>query len=291
MFRYIDETIYSIGVTYAYQNEQTDFNLIENQISLHTCEPTDFDDPNIFNELNLENNYCLDKNATIDLLGYWDEKSMSFLKIELNICDNSTSGNICKPIDEIKEVFRTKNSYNIYFENTIVDLNDYLAPIRHTVQNEYKSADLSFKKIIEMSMKNVYVDTDDGLLFDSNYLIKEIKYDEQKFDFYAKNDIETDKTLFRYEIFASKNVLKIDRSYEKVSDLLARLGGILKALMVFGFIFTKIEFSLIVKRRILNLLFEFPEKVLLVEGKEKETEKESKYFKLFFSDSMKFHIF
>lgn len=266
-------------MTYAYQNEQTNFTLLEKPINLHSCKTTDFDNPTTFDELNLENNYCLDKNTTLDLFGYWDEKSMAFLKIELSICDNSTSEDRCKPIEEIKEVLRTKNSYNIYFENTIVDLNDYKNPIRHTIQNDYKSVDLSFKKIIEISMKNVYVETDNGILFENKYLEKEVKYDEQKFDFYAKEHIEIDKTLFRFEIFASKNVLKIERSYEKISDLLARLGGILKALMVFGFILTKIEFSLIVKRRILNLLFEFPEKVLLPEN---ENEKLSKFFNYFF---------
>ncbi len=276
----MDETVYSISVTYAYQNEQTDFNLVEIPVKIHLCGEDDFEDSTTYNSLNLENNFCLDKNATMDLLGYWDERSMAFLKVELNICNNETTGGTCKKIEEIKEIFRTKNSYNIYFENAIVDINNFETPIIYSIQNEYKSADLSFKKIIEISMKNVYVETDDGFLLENNNFLKKVKYDEQKFDFYAKENIEKDKTLFRYEIFASKNVLKFDRSYEKASDLLAKLGGILKALMVFGFIITQIEFSLIIKRKILNVLFEFPDRALNDNDKKKmafSQKKESSY--------------
>ena len=171
----------------------------------------------------MKDNFCVDRKEKIELGGYWDEGKVKFLKIELNICDNATLNGMCKEYEEIKQIFLRKNTFNIYFENSVLDVNSYSNSVHRTVQNKYKSIDLNFKKIIEVSFKNVEINTDQGFVLEENHSEKGVKYDEQKFDFYHRSEILADKTLFRYELFASKNTLSIIRKYEKNSDLLGKL--------------------------------------------------------------------
>lgn len=255
---FIDETIFEINVKMAKKNENTNLQLLREKINLHRCSEKDFEDGLMFHSLNLENNFCLEKNVSIEMKGYWDEKEMNFLEIEINICDNVTMNGRCKSVEFIEKTLALYNSFNIYFENVIVDINDYRTPIRKGLHNEYRSVDLKFKKIIELTMENIQLETDDGFIMEETQTIYNVKYDEQKIDFYAKKDLNVDRTLCKFEIYASKNFLKMERMYEKISDLLARLGGVLKALMAIGFILAKVEFGLKTKTKIMNLLFRFP---------------------------------
>ena len=103
------------------------------------------------------------------------------------------------------------------------------------------------------------VKTDDGIFVQKEQTLKEIKYDDQKIDFYSKKSHDIDKTLFRYEIYASKKLLMFDRRYQKLLDLLGYLGGIFVALKIIGAFFVSIEFNFIIKKKIINLLFKLPE--------------------------------
>ena len=255
---FIDETIFEIFVQIAQKNQETNLQIIRKNVKLHPCSEKDFEDGLIFQSLNLKNNYCLEKNVSIEMKGYWDEEEMNFLEVEINICNNVTMNGTCKSLEDIETKLAIYNSFNVYFENVIVDINDYQTPIRKAIQNEYRSVDLKFKKIIELSMENIQLQTDDGFIMEETQTIFNVKYDEQKIDFYAKKDINEDRTLCKFEIYASKNFLKMERMYEKISDLLARLGGVLKALMAIGYILAKVEFGLKTKTKIMNLLFRFP---------------------------------
>ena len=252
-----DPQVFNINVSLAMIEGA---NLIEREIKVKRCEKEDFKNfwnENLYTELNLKDNFCVDRKEEIELGGYWDEGTVKYLKIELKICDNATETGGCKGYDEIKQVFLRNNSFNIYFENAIIDINSYDNSVQKTVQNEYKSIDMNFKKIIEVSFKNIEINTDQGFVLEENHSDKGVKYDEEKFDFYYRSEIGADKTLFRYEFFASKNTLSIVRKYEKISDLLGKLCGVLKALTVLGFIITKIELNLGMKKKIIGLLFDF----------------------------------
>ena len=256
---FIDPSVFEIRVALTIKNSETEYNILEKNIEIHECSESDFDNPQIFEELLLKNNYCLNKNESLFMEGYWDEANMSYLKVELNLCDNSTFHNQCKTHEEIEEIMKTKNSFNLYITDSVIDIYDYNNPIKQTIINEYKSADYYSKKIIEYFIKNVQVKTDDGIFVQKEQTLKEIKYDDQKIDFYSKKSHDIDKTLFRYEIYASKKLLMFDRRYQKLLDLLGYLGGIFVALKIIGAFFVSIEFNFIIKKKIINLLFKLPE--------------------------------
>ena len=78
-------------------------------------------------------------------------------------------------------------------------------------------------------------------------------------------NVESGTNLFRFELYASKNSLRVERSYERLSDLIAKLGGILKVLMTLGYVFTNLELRYRVLKIFLNSLFKIPEKGKIIE--------------------------
>lgn len=259
---FIDPSIYTIELNLIYKNNGTNY-VIENQpLEIHECAKSDFDNQiNIFEDLNLKNNFCIQKNQSINLEGYWDEPNLSFLQINLNICDNATKNNSCKSYDEISNFLKTKNYYNIYFEDTSIDIYDYLNPIKKSIVNEYRIADINLKKSVEFTIKNVNLFSDDGVLTEDKKLLTEVKYDEQKIDFSLRRISDIDKTIVTFEIYASKKVLEFKRNYEKITDLLSDLGGILEVLKIICVMIVNVELELNYKQAIINLLFFLPQLV------------------------------
>ena len=262
---FIDPGIFSIEVTYAIRSELTNFEVVETPIPFHRCSELDFDDPKVFHELTLDKNFCLKKNESIFSRGYWDENDLAYLAVSLKYCRNETSNGTCKTQEEIEEKFNGKN-FNIYLEDTIIDIYDYKNPIKKTIRNEYKSVDLIFNKILEINMQNVYIYSDDGIFNQEIDSYLEVKYNYQIFDFYTKKKNDEDNIIFQFEIFASKNVLKLNRTYQKLFDLLGIIGGIYEIFKIIGFFLVQFEFNLFVQKKIMNLLFATP-KIYSYRGK------------------------
>lgn len=254
----IDESIYSIRVKLLSKNEKTLFDVKEEIFDVHVCQQEDFKNNNIYDELNLKNNYCFNENSSFNLEGYWDERRLNYLAIELIICENKTLKGTCKSLQEIKDFIKKQNNFNIYFENIIVDPQDYLKPLKTVIQNEYNLVDINYKKIVELTFKNVYISTNQGFLFDHNAYINDISLDEKKIDFFLTEDILQEVILFRFEIYASKNVFRMERNYEKISDLMAKLGGILKFLMAMSYFFINLELKYSLTKIFLKSLFRLP---------------------------------
>lgn len=272
---FIDPGIFSIEVTYAIRNELTNFEVIETPIRFHECTELDFDDPGVFHELTLDKNYCLKKNESIFSQGYWDENNLAYLAISLKYCRNETSNGTCKTQEEMEEKFNGKN-FNIYLEDTIIDIYDYKNPVKKTIRNEYKSVDLIFNKILEINMQNVYIYSDDGIFNQEIDSFLEVKYNYQIFDFYTKKKNDEDNIIFQFEIFASKNVLKLNRSYQKLFDLLGIIGGLYEIFKLIGLFFVQFEFNLFVQRKIINILFTTPKSYSYREKKNKRIQIKTK---------------
>lgn len=71
----------------------------------------------------------MEKEHSIDLEGFWDENKVQYEAFHLYLCNNSTSNDTCKSFEEIKEKMNGM-TFNIYFEDTIVDARYYKNPIK-----------------------------------------------------------------------------------------------------------------------------------------------------------------
>lgn len=148
-------------------------------------------------------------------------------------------------------------TFNIYFQDTIIDSQHYENPIKHTIVNKYLYIDLDSYKNMELYFQGVSLTSDDGLIFSNIKNYHDIGFTQQNLDFFSikEGDLTTSRCCFL--IFSAKNIQKMSRQYLKISDLIAKLGGIIQGLILICYVFVHIEQILYIKQKVLNSLFVF----------------------------------
>ena len=223
---------------------------------LNPCQPEDFP-PNYFDRLGLNGTYCL-PNMTLKLEGYWNEESLSYFFIQMRQCQNSSnSGVICKQSTDIQK--KLKALYvDIYIENPILDLSDYLNPFKQSIDMIYQRMSMTLMKTIEIYLKSTSVFTDHGYFFENNE--EETKFVIGNY-LYDVNDITdfNDDNLFLYNInvYSSDHRNRIIRKYQKLQDILAQFGGVCNVLAIIGILVAKIEYRFNFSYFAMNKLYNF----------------------------------
>ena len=259
---FIDPTVYNLKITNYFYTANSSGGYIKTiyEKKYHICSESDFDIPETFTSLGLANNFCLEKeDNNLELEGFFDESVIKFGSIELYLCNNQTSNETCQTIDEMYKVLNGK-TFNIYFEDTIIDSKNYEDPIKHTIVNEYRYIDLSFRKNLDIFFQDITLNSDDGWLFSNFSEFTEIGYVFQDSDFFSVDADNMENSRFAINLYSDKKVQSLQRTYTKVGDLLARLGGIMQSLMLIAYVFIYFEHSLFLKNTILNSLFVFQTK-------------------------------
>ena len=252
-----DPSIVEIKIIY-HSIDQANLNIIMNQTvqELHFCSEEDFpEDPQLFERVGLEGYFCLSPNVEFILEGYYDEPILKYLEIQVNLCNNATSNNTCKSLDEIKTLLYNKDM-DFYYFDSVVDASDYKNPIKHTLTEVWSYLDLSTKKEREYTFANLEVQTDDGIFFNNINSIHDCQYlQETRETLFLQDDIIQPRIgIFFY---AAKTNRTVKRVYEKLSDLLAHLGGTLHFLIFLGLIWTNFHNRFLVQKAILNEMYTF----------------------------------
>ena len=258
---YVDPSVFRIKVSNYYFSADFSGGYVKKTVEkkIHLCSAKDFDDQT-FSNLGLENNFCIDKeDNNLELEGFYDESLITFASIDLFLCDNSTNNNTCKGFDEIKQSLNGK-SFNIYFEDTIVDYKNYELPKQRTFVNKYQYIDCLLHKTIELNFQIMNLKSDDGWLFSNWTEWSKIGFTSMSSDFFTVSINDFNTSRFSFILYSDKNLNSIQRNYIKVSDLLARLGGVLQSLMFIAYIIIHLEHSLYLKNTILNALYFFQQK-------------------------------
>ena len=256
---YIDPSVYTIKVSNLFYNSDPSggykHEIIEKK--LHVCSAKDFDDPLDFENLGLANNFCFEKSENLlELEGFFDEPMIKYAMIELFLCDNKTQNNSCKSFDSMKQSLNGK-TFNIYFQDSIVDTKNYLNPIQKNTVNQYLYIDVMFRKNLDLYFQTMNLLSDDGWMFENWTKFNDSSFAARNSDFFSVSNTDFETSRFAINIYSGKNTVQTQRSYIKISDLLAKLGGVMQSMMLFAYILIFFEHSLFLKNTILNSLFTF----------------------------------
>lgn len=114
---------------------------------------------------------------------------------------------------------------------------------------------MEVRKQREYFFQKIRTKTEDGLLFNNQNEEEDVEFVAKNYDTnsVSKNDIEIPVVPFSF--ISEKKERTILRIYEKISDLLAKLGGIMNTLILLGWFWFKIEHKLIIKKIMLNNLY------------------------------------
>lgn len=201
-------------------------------------------------EKNLENFYCIPKNLkNLTLEGAFDQGYFKLIQFSFSICKND-SVQRCQELEKIKKEM-SSGYIGIYFIDKNMDLGNYENYYHEQPREVYTNYILSSKKKINVNLQNNYLNTDDGLVFEQHSTKKIINFNEyQEYNFLYPDDHFLDVTLKFDQIRIIHR-----RNYEKLQELLAKVGGTLNILFLFCAIINSVYNKFTVIRDILFDVF------------------------------------
>jgi hypothetical protein len=260
--RYIDEKIYRPEVVFIERIKKNGqfVNKSETILEIEQCDTKKFGKKyqDLFHKDELNDSYCI-KNINLTLRGGFKYDELSYIRIDIYPCVNSTkNNNHCKSKDEID-----KHLTSAYFSLLVKDVGfnpfNYSIPTIPILQDLYTTIDKSIFKEYIVYIGIAEIDTDIGLF--SNRIKKDnyIKFirDFHSFFFVDQEYYNSGKKIVTAHIRLEDSIFYLKRKYTKMSEVFSSIGGYMQIITT---IFTLI--ALFVKKfnieeKLLNSLFNF----------------------------------
>jgi hypothetical protein len=233
--QYIDETIYTakafqktatrvqVGNTSEFQWDVTLLELVRCSIDKF---PDEFKDLYKFSPLN--DMYCL-KNNSFYIDGTFLNDHYSFLYIELSECRNSTENinNPCKPKSEI-DAKLTGSFFAFSHTDITIDPRNYTTPNQNYNGDTYTTISNKYFKEMHHYVKQIQIETDRGFLLSDIHEITFLKDDYIK----EMTDYRIANNFLSYTLKLSTVVETYSRSYKKVQNVAAEVGGVVELISI-----------------------------------------------------------
>lgn len=252
---YYDETIFSIKITQYVLNCSTHEVLDQDEKSVHFCDQNDYpDDPSILDTYGLWN-YSCPSNKSFAVYGGWDESMINHFYVTISLCDNKTKNNTCKPLNQIQEFMADKYA-SISYKDSSYDLNNYENPVQNSYKNLWWTLSADVRKTATLFWKKVNINTDDGFVFRHISTTGSFQLDEKSLDV----DLNYNQFIFQAEFYSSPKKEVAVRTYQKIQEVIASIGGLLSLFVSIGFILNGPQTRLNVIKTIMNNLYVFHKK-------------------------------
>jgi hypothetical protein len=118
----------------------------------------------------------------------------------------------------------------IFFANNYFDVNKYETPIQTFISNTGSNFNTESYVQTNLLITPVTITTHDGLVFENEYSKTSYKYEDAVRTTVTRT--VTDPTLDSYSFYLMNYVQTNDRFYKRFQDVLARIGGFVKALVL-----------------------------------------------------------
>ena len=236
---FIDETVYNIkaySVSTVYNSELKTHTYQNDPIKVVKCSDYNFSVlKDYFKSLPIENLYCFNL-TNLEIGGEFSKNVWKIIKIEFNKCSNSKANNYtCKDNTTIENYL--KYGYMAgYITDYFIVSNNYSHPIQMYGKNVFTT--FQFNNYFEnwLYFKAKSIRTDVGLIFTDYKEIKGITYD-RIFETSGINQSETIIGSFILRLSTNKD--SYERTYLKLHEGIAEIGGFIKACFIIGDLISK----------------------------------------------------
>ena len=258
-FRFIDETIYHPKIYYIQKRKKNGefYTLNKEEILYERCHEKNFGEEykQLFLEGELNTSYCLKQfNATLS--GGQKYDSMSYIKIEILPCVNSSDNNlICKP-QEIIDKYISGAYFSIIIKDIGFNPSNYSFPISPAIQYLYTIVDKQIFKEYILYFRLTEIHSDKGLVSENVHKEKYLRFQRESQNFYFRNESEG-KEICILQIRLDDNIDIQKRTYTKISEVFSYIGGYMQLLYTIFSIISIIANNLGPEIKILNGIFNF----------------------------------
>lgn len=200
------------------------------------------------------NNYLCLRNATLELEGMFDEKHVKAVVVKITLCNNMTRNNTCKSQAEIIKFFSDK-SFWLYYQDTMYEVSNYENPIRKTWRIMNVDSSYGTPRVNNIFFRKLELMTDDNVLFSTT---QKTKYGWIKEQFEGNSDyVMIDTDIITVNFLSSKNLQHCQRTYQKLGELIAIIGGFLNIIIIFSKFMTTMLNEINMKNIIMNSLYSY----------------------------------
>lgn len=251
----IDPSYFNVKVLQVYYIEKDD-DFYKKEIPFDNCKV-----PNYQGDKYYDYGFCLSNDPDIFLNvsdRMWDS-DYAYLVITLNYCRNETNSSIiCQPLTKIRD-FLDGKSFTIIYNDYSFNMRD----LDHPVSTDYVNSkpyviNKDFYQFYSYEIGEVEIYEDQNSIIETGDVLfgRFIREDPKShFTFYNKemdDNTTNSETLLKIAIYPSRNKREIIRKYQKLTEALSSLGGLLTILkFLMGFV---AKFS--IESETIKLIFE-----------------------------------
>ena len=240
----IDESIFSLVITFTkiQINSENDMPFINSHAKMFPCKGSQ-----LFT-------YCFE-DFNFTLRGYLDDNS-AMIRLSLYLCNNDTSNNTCQSLETIRNFLTDKVFALSYMDHTL-DLNNYEEPVQKYYKSEYFSLDVNNYKNMAIYFKKVDIYEDDNIFYYQNHLKRTTFVKDYINNDFSHVDLSNLKNpLAEFTLFSSENLCQIQRSYQKLGQMLAFLSGIYSLLKIMGASIINLRVRYVIQNKIMRFLYD-----------------------------------
>ena len=258
--RFIDETIYFPKISYINKNKVNGQFETNEKIDLdyEICKEENFGDDYkyLISKEELNNSYCL-KNYNLTLFGGNKYNKMSYLRIKIYPCINTTeNNNHCKP-QEIIDYYLNGTYFSILSKDIRLNPNNYSFPVIPTLQELYTTIDKTIHRDLILYYGITEIKTDIGLFFENIKITKYLQFRKESKSFYFRNESEYGEDICTIDFRLDNLIYNQKRAYTKIYESLSLIGGYMQLIYTIFTLLSMLTNRLIPELKILNGIFNF----------------------------------
>ena len=262
--RFIDETIYYPEIVFIDKAKVNgEFITISQKIlEYEDCKEENFGENYQHLLLNgeLNNSYCLkDFNSSLQLKGGFKYEKMSYIRIKIFPCKNTTeNNNHCRSQDEIDN-FLSNGYLSILVKDFGLNPSNFTSPVIPTFKDLFTTIDKHLYRSMILKYGVTEVNTDEGLIFEEVKKEKFLQFREavQTFSFLEEEDYKNGTEICLLQLRLDDIIFIQKRQYTKISEIFSRIGGYMQLIYTLFSIMALFLNKLNLELKIINSIFNF----------------------------------
>ena len=262
--RFIDERIYTAQIAFIDKQKINDKFETVNKKSLdfEKCNLENFgkEYQHLFMKDELSNSYCLKNfNYTLPFGGTYKHERFKYIRIRIFPCVNSTKNNFtCRSQKDI-DYYMSSGYFSIVLKDFGLNPSNYSHPVIPILQDIFTTIDRRIHKNLILNLGVTEIHTDTGIINKKISIKKYLQFRKEieNFTFREQNDYYAGKSVILVQLRLDDIIFIQKRSYDKMSQLLSKIGGYMQILYTFFLLITSIINKLNNEIKIINSIFDF----------------------------------
>ena len=197
--------------------------------------------------------YCVKDLDNYFIEGSFDAEEYTFLDISINSCQNSSNNTTCKSQGDIADMM--SGFFAFYTTDYLIDPQRFSDPGQPVGKDYFTPLSLGIKRYTNRFIADTKINSDDGFLFEdiTHHQYPSYSFDKESLVMNPANEGQ----LLYFLIRKAHDEIIYERSYKKLQNTLAEIGGLIQVLYLLFFGLSYPSISKQYFEKITNTIYNF----------------------------------